>query len=240
MKMCGRLIGFLALLLILLPAITAQEEKKDPEKKDEEKKPALEKKPAEEKFVFGYKLGPVKLLKAEGGDFDIEVQVPDPMKIYQFEMWKAQQMQGIMRQTNAAQAAQQMAQYQMQMVQKQANNETTSPKTVEMKAAEGMKVRLMNPPLQFDDQGNIKRYTTKQLAALRGKSKWPGYYPGDMDMLKAGQVVEVYVSKSSIPPPTKTKGAPKRKADLEAEAAAAATTKPEVVLIVVIQEPYPK
>jgi len=255
MRFCGHLIGLLALVLFLLPGLTAQEEKKekdkaaekkeakkdeekkDPEKPEKPEKPEPEKKPAEEKFVYGTKVGPVKLLKVEEGEMDIEVQVPDPAKLLALQQWSAQQMYNIAQQKNPQQYAQQMANYQIQLAQKQAN-ETTSPKTVSVKAAEGMKVRLMFPPLQFDDQGNIKRYTAKQLAALRGKSKWPGYYPGETDMLKAGQVVDVYISKASMPAPVKTKG-PRKKGDLEAEVAAA-PNKPEAVLIVVIQEAYPK
>ncbi len=252
MRFCGRLISFLALVLFLLPVLTAQEEKKDdkktevkkdaekkdPEKKDSEKpeKGTEEKKkePTDEKFVYGLRLSPVKLLKADGGEYTIEVQVPDAQKIYDMEVWKAGQIQNLARQTNPQQYAQQYAQYQLQLAQKV----ITSPKAVDIKAGEGMKVRMMYPPLIYDDQGVLKRYTQKQLTALKGtnKGKWPGTYPGEVDMLKPGQIVEVYISKSSMPMPVKASKLKKR-ADIEAEAAAAATTKMEAMLIVVLQEP---
>jgi FtsZ-interacting cell division protein ZipA len=253
MRFAGQILGFLAVILLLLPVLTAQEEKKDkgndaekkelekkdpekkdPEKTEPEKKEEKKKEPVEEKLVYGSKLGPVKLVRVESGEFAIDVPVPDPMKIYALQMWSAQQMQSIATQQNPLQRANQMAQYQMQLAQKQMN-ETTKLQTVELKAAENMKVRVNFPPVQFDDQGNLKRWTTKQLIALRGKSKWPGYYPGEADLLKVGQVVEVYLAKTAQPTPTK---GPKRKADLEAEVAPG--TKPEVVLIVVLQEVYAK
>jgi hypothetical protein len=244
MRSYGQSIGFLALILFLVPISGAQEEKKDLEKKDDakaapEKKsglPEKKKEPAEEKLIYGYKFGSVKLVRIDGGEFAIDVPVPDPMKIYQLQMWSAQQMQSIMRQTNPIQATQQMAQYQVQLAQKQAK-ETTTNKTLEVRTADGMKVRTYFPPVAFDDQGNIKRYTAKQLIALRGKSKWPGYYPADAEILKVGQVVDVYISKASLPMPVK--GAAKKRGDLEAEAATAGM-KPEAVLIVVVQEPYSK
>jgi hypothetical protein len=235
MRTWGQLIGLLALVLYLLPALTAQEEKKvadkSDEKKEEKTEPEKKKEPAEEKFVYGVCVPRVKLLRSEGGEFSIEVQVLDPQKVYDMEVWKVGQLQNLARQTNPQQYAQQFAQYQVQLAQRV----LTSPKSVDVKAGEGMKVRLMNPPLLYDDQGNLKKWTAKTLAAYRGKSKWPGTYPGEVDMLKPGQWVDVYISKSSVPTPPKGPARPKKKGDVEAEIAAA-TMKPEVVLIVVIQE----
>lgn len=257
MRFAGQVLTFLTAVLLLLPVLAAQEEKKDPEKKDAEKKelekkdpekkdpekkdekPEPEKKkekekePAEEKLVYGTKLGPVKLVRVEGGEFAIDVPVPDPQKIFALQQWSTQQMYSISQQQNPVQRAQQMAQYQMQLAQKQLN-ETTKLQTVEVRGAENMKVRINFPPVQFDDQGNLKRWTVKSLAALRGKSKWPGYYPSEVDVLKVGQVVEVYLAKSAQAP---AKTGPKKKADLEEIVPAG---KPEAVLIVVLQDAWVK
>jgi hypothetical protein len=231
MRIAGRVLSLLVLLACLLPVL-GQDEKKEPDKPEPEKK--KEKEPAEEKLVYGHKFGPVKLVRAEGAEFAIDVPVPDAKKIYDLNIWNVQQMANISRQQNPQQRAVDLARHKMEYVRRQLND-TTSLKTVEVRAAENMKVRTNYPPVQFDDQGNLKRWTNKELIALRGKSKWPGTYPGEVDILKVGQVVEVYLAKPPAPP----KGSgPKRKADLEAELPEG--VKPEAVLIVVLQEVIPK
>jgi hypothetical protein len=234
MKFGGLCISFLALVLLLHPALTAQEEKKekDTEKKEEKTTPEKKKEPAEEKLIYSSKVGPVKLVRVEGSEYAIDVPLPDPIKIQQVELWKVQQLYNINQQRNPQQATIQMAQYHMQLQQKLNNGETTTIKTFEVKAGEGMKVRLNFPPVQYDDQGNLKKYTNKQLAALRGKSKWPGYYPGEVEMLKVGQMVEVYFAKSAAPI---TKPGPRKKGDVEEPVVG---QKPEVVLFVVLMEPW--
>jgi hypothetical protein len=53
-----------------------------------------------------------------------------------------------------------------------------------------VKVRSKNPPIAYDDKGNKKKYTAKELKELRGDAKLPGY-AADFNDLKANQVVEV-------------------------------------------------
>jgi hypothetical protein len=79
-----------------------------------------------------------------------------------------------------------------------------------------MKVRTDFPPNQFDGQGNLE-------GALTGKSKWPGKYLGEVDMLKVGQVVDVYIARTGklTPGPTNLP---------------AAGTRPKALLIVILKE----
>jgi hypothetical protein len=64
-----------------------------------------------------------------------------------------------------------------------------------------MIVRLMYPPLQYDDKGFPKKYTADELKALKGDNPKLIGYNGDTNDLKTGLQVKVYVVKD--PPPAK-------------------------------------
>jgi len=64
---------------------------------------------------------------------------------------------------------------------------------VELLGSEDVKVRWLSPPPGFDEKGNIKKYTAKELAALK-TDKLEGY-PADFSNLKAGQVTKLVVKK---------------------------------------------
>jgi hypothetical protein len=72
-----------------------------------------------------------------------------------------------------------------------------------------MKVRTLSPPVDYDDKGNVKKYTAKELKKLRGKGNLPGY-PADFDSLREGQAVKVYLAK---PKAAKKKAGKKGKAN---------------------------
>jgi len=262
MRTLGRSIAFLALILFLLPALTAQEkkdadnkedakkveekkdakdpakkddEKKDPEKKAEEKK---EKKKEEEKVEYGQKIT-TKILSMRpesNHEFTVEMQEIDPQRVYQFNQWKTQRMIQIAQQTNPISRQQQMLQFQIEMQRKSATD-VYKMKPVDVQAVENVKVRSLLPPIEYDDQGNLKKWTQKQLAALRAHSKLPGF-PTELDNLKVGQTVELYLAKAA--PPTKGSTpppAPKKKAAAEDDDIPAPMPRPEVVMIVIVQEP---
>jgi hypothetical protein len=69
---------------------------------------------------------------------------------------------------------------------------TTTWTEVEFQTTEKVKVRTMVLPDQFDEKGNLKKYTSKMLAELRGKDSQglPGY-ESSLDKLEAGQRVSV-------------------------------------------------
>src|SRR5438876_105288 len=186
MRTTGLLIAFLALSLFVLPGLTAQDEKKgddakaekkdakdekkdakdekkDPEKTDPVKKDLpkekKEKKPVEETPEHGprVKTRIISMKPDSAHEFTVEVAMPDPQKIAALQFWSQQQMFSISQTQNAAQRAQQMYQYQTQLAQKQAT-ETVTMKAVDVRASEKCKVRMMNPPVQYDDAGNLKKY----------------------------------------------------------------------------------
>jgi hypothetical protein len=248
MRFTGLLIGFIAGSLLLLPALPAQDKQKkdDPKedpKKDTEKpeKPEKPVKKKEEKFEHG-PVVKTKIISMRGDsahEFTIEVPMPDPQQMYQLQMWQAQQMQQLMQIRNPQQYAQRMMQIQMQMAQKQAQGAGYTNKPIDVRAADNCKVRIMYPPVQYDDEGKLKKYTKKDLAKLKGTSKLPGY-DADFDNLKVGQFVEVYLAKQHGSPKDKWSGskAPrKKKGDDDPPPEPMPEMRPEVVLIVIHGEP---
>lgn len=265
-----RTLGILAVMVLILPTWAQDEKKKKAgkdakdgvEKKDEKKKKSIfadddpkdkvkkdkksKSKDDSEKLSYGqYLTGKMKTIDANSQkDFTIELQLPDPQKIYDFNVWDAQQQQSMAQQKiQIAQAGdlntrQQriinyqsaLAQYQVQSVQRQQG--LTSPKDVELRASPDIKIRTGFPPTEYDDKGKLKRWNLKELKALKKGSKLPGY-PAEYDVLKPGQIVGVYLAKP--PPATKKKGL-----KIEDPVEAAVGKRPEVVMIVVVQDPLPQ
>jgi hypothetical protein len=61
---------------------------------------------------------------------------------------------------------------------------------VKVMTTDDVKVRTKNPPVAYDDKGNKKKYTAKELKELKGDAKLPGY-AAEFSDLKQNQVVEV-------------------------------------------------
>jgi hypothetical protein len=70
--------------------------------------------------------------------------------------------------------------------QLQVNNK----QNIKVMTIDDVKVRTKNPPVAYDDKGNKKKYTSKELKELRGDSKLPGYSAGFED-LKTNQIVQI-------------------------------------------------
>ena len=272
MKRIGLLIGFLAVVVFLLP-LTAQDVKKDgekidkkddakkdaeikdvtkdPEKKDTKKEPEKKK----DKVVYG-EMSDAKVVNFKGEtnrEYTIEVQVKDPKKISDLYAWSAQRQQQLaqqqanaMRQKDGGAALRNWmrdsANYQVELVKRQTQVYTA--KKFDVRAAENAKVRSMVPPIEFDDQGFQKKWTKKELDALRDKSPLLLYYgdrkiglaPGiatDFDAIKAGQYVEIYMAKV---PPKKKEDAKKKKAPDDDDPPAAKDRPQEFVLIVILPD----
>jgi hypothetical protein len=265
MRSAGLLIGFLGVTLFVLPALTAQDKKDDPkadkkeakdkkddakadkkdDKKDkdepEKKEPAKdkEKKKVEQIPEHGNVLRTtIASMKPDAArDFEINISVPDPEQLWSMKMQQAQHMQSIANAQNAQQYAQRVQALQNLLAQWAASGTGYTKKPMPVRATESCKVRTMFPPVQYDDAGNLKKWTRKELDALKANSKLPGF-PSDFDMLKPGQFVEVYFVK---PPKEERKpgagaGAAKKKKGDE-DPPDPMMNRPEIVLIVIISEP---
>jgi hypothetical protein len=75
---------------------------------------------------------------------------------------------------------------------------------IDIEASDEAQVRLKDPPVAFDEKGNVKKYTQKELKELKGDSKLPGY-AGDFDSLKPDQLVQVKLAKMKETPKAKPK-----------------------------------
>lgn len=97
------------------------------------------------------------------------------------------------------------AQNQMAQAQAQLYELASVDKEVEWTATDEVKVRMNNPPPQFDDKGRIKKYTAKQLKELKGTDKLPGY-PAEFSDIKTGQIVQVTLLQKKTAPRTPKRG----------------------------------
>jgi hypothetical protein len=118
----------------------------------------------------------------------------------------------------------QLIQAQAQMVQVRRENHN-----VDIDASDEVKVRLKDPPVTFDDKGNPKKYSQKELKELKGDPKLPGY-AGDFDSLHQDQIVQVQLSKVKETP--KKGGKDNKDADLLNE-----SSKPVATTIMILAEP---
>jgi hypothetical protein len=67
-----------------------------------------------------------------------------------------------------------------------------------------VKVRIKDLPKQFDEKGNIKKYTREELTALKGKDKNLMGYESSLEALKSGQSVLVILRAQQKPQSTRT------------------------------------
>jgi hypothetical protein len=111
------------------------------------------------------------------------------------------------------------------IAQHQANLYTpkSESKEVPIEAAEKCEVRLPAPKQAFDDMGNVKKLSAKELAALRGKDRM---FDGEFSDLTTGQIIQVTLVKQKLP-----RGA--KKEDLE-------ENKPQASRIAVLRQPLPR
>jgi hypothetical protein len=265
-----KILGCLAFMLaavLILPGSAAQNKKDDqpnvkgkpkvkpkdqvdPKDEDEPKKDAKDKKKDDAKhkepeLVYGKTL-PCKIKKVEANsnrDFTVEYPVLDPKKVYDLQVWQAQQSSSLAQQykgvlqAKGVQAYQQAllnynratANYQAELLKRKDNIYTNH--DLDVRLAEMGKVRSINPPLKYDDRGFPIQYTKKDLEKMKGHSKLPGYpLEGEgLEEIKPGQSVQLYMAKGkagSLP----DKKAPKK---IKLDDDDMAPVRPEVVLIVI-------
>jgi hypothetical protein len=122
--------------------------------------------------------------------------IADPAKrIQRLQKWAAQ-VEKVKARLGAAQA--------------NAYKAATARKEFDLQAIDAVKVRLMHLPVEYDDTGHPKKYSAKELKALRGKDHLPGYQ-GEWGNLAPGQTVKIYV----LPPKKKPADKGKDKVKVE-------------------------
>lgn len=209
----------------------AKDEKKDSEKKAEPKK-------APEKLVYGNKFI-TKIVSISGEssrEFSVESQELDPKKVFEFNKWKAERSLALAKQQSGVkdvngrnQYQQALATFQNEMA-KRSNNLTTG-KPLEVRATENAKVRTLFLPVEFNDVGEQKKWTKKEIEERKDKTGLPGY-SADFEALKQGQWVEIYMAKQAPMPKVTAK---KKKGPADDDPPAGKMVQ-EFVLIVIRQE----
>jgi hypothetical protein len=83
--------------------------------------------------------------------------------------------------------------FQNDMARTQANmfQVVNATQRVDFQVAENVKVRMNDLPENFDEKGNIKRYTKEETAQFKGKDKNLPGYESSLDALKPGQIVKL-------------------------------------------------
>ncbi len=223
--------GALVFLALALPLVAADEKIEKSEKSSEkttDKQPPAEK--TERLVQLGTILGTLDAVNETDGEIAVRyvVRLLEPNVAAQADYLRqaqqlAQRQQAIMRNRNPAQRQQQFAQLYrdaMALQAKEANlfKIKEVQQKIVLRLEDDSKIRTAMPPEVFDDKGNIKRYTAKELKELKGASKLPGYQ-AERDSLEKGRAVLVQVGvKIKLRPKGKGKGKGKDK-EKEAESA---------------------
>ncbi len=202
----------LALALGLLPFALAEDKKdvpKDPDPpkektddpKDEPKKPdpkalAKEQKEAVDKLTSGGEItGKLVRWESNGHEFTVQVEysyfVPNAgearaLADLQYKLATAKNVQ------DALNIKQQMADHQRKLYDAKKDHQD-----FEFIAAEDIKYRLAVPATLFDDKGQPRKPTKKELDEMKGPNpKLPGY-TAEMSDVKSNQLVTVYLPKKT-------------------------------------------
>jgi hypothetical protein len=108
---------------------------------------------------------------------------------------------------------------------------------IKFQADANVKVRIKELPEQFDDKGNIKRYTAAELAALKGKDRNLIGYESSVESLQPGQVVMVSLHSHKKPTSATPVTHPSRKDKTDDKQAEPATEhKMQVTMIVILKD----
>jgi hypothetical protein len=221
---------------------------KDPKKKDNPPEP----KPPPEKLKYGTKFVG-KLTKLSGTsqqDFTVQITIQylEPNPQGQADLVRRQQQmlvrqRQIMLTRNPILRQQLLVQLLQEAQRGQANLYKIKEvkKDIDLRAVEEMKVRTIQPPIEYDDKGNLKKYTAKELKDLRGKGNLPGY-TADFDSLREGQIVQVYLAKPKTPAKNagnKDKQGKKDKKNKDDDDEDLDQPRPEAVMVVIWKEPPP-
>jgi hypothetical protein len=182
----------------------------------QDKKPA-EKKDADKKLVAAGKLAG-EIVHVEPSKHSIRVKVGYP----ELNMGEYQALLRDQASLATARSAQQIQSIRNSIAQRQARLYTTKYTEIPVEAAENCVVRLPLPKSAFDEMGNVKKLSPKELAKLRGKDK---LFDGEFSDLTNGQIVEVTLVKNKPKPGQK-------KDDLE-------ENKPQASRIAVLKQPKP-
>lgn len=194
-------LGSVLVLGLLLPVAVAQPKKK-------EAPPAKDKKDAVEKMIATGEVTGRLLVQGKGAarTYTLRVQaryaIPNPLALGHIQNLQAQMAQVAANRTlDQTQRQQQLQNLQMELVRHQQSAYSYKEETqdIDLQVPENVKVRLNQPRVVLDDNGNPKKYTAKELRALKGPdARVPGY-PGVLDDVQNDQLVSVTLARKARP-----------------------------------------
>ncbi len=189
MRQTLRCAGLLVALAVLLPVSAADDKKKS----DADPLPKDTKEAAEKLVTAGKVTGKLIQVDPKKKYFTLQITlkygVPNQGAVN--ALLNAQNELARTRDPKRA------VQLRIEMAKQQANLITIKEekKNVEFQAGDEVKVRSANPPPTFDDKGQLKKYTRKELDELKGPDKKLPGYPAEFDVLRQDQIVTVLLVK---------------------------------------------
>ncbi len=217
-------LGSIAVCLILLPALTADDDTDSKPKPDTKEQKQVEKLVKSGKSFIG------KLVKMNADKRIATVEVSykttkqDPHILQNLTNLQLR-MADAQRNRNPIERQRQVAQIQLDIEKNTRNLYKDASQKIEFDMPDEMKVRTMLPPVELDDKGKPRRLTEKEKRELKGPDPSLPGYTGDFDSLQPDQTVEVYLAKQ----PSKSK--PKDKDTVTAD-----NTRPRIAMIVILAE----
>jgi hypothetical protein len=223
-----------------LLAQDTKEEKKTEEKKDDEKK-------AEKKTVrladatdvnrAKKKLGRVKDVKTDE-PAELIIMLEDLSKMPEYRDWATKQQKAIAAAAKDRKAYAEKKKHFQDTQAAEYNKLIYVGDELQIPISETVRIRSVNPPRVFGEDGKEKKLTSTQLSALKSPPLLG--YKCEMSDLKVGQIVEIYVK----PPPPAPKGTPApmpvaKKGPIGADpkdVGPSAPTKTEAYMILIKQE----
>jgi len=180
--------SFLGVFLVTLAVTQAQDKKSDSEKPTDPPEPKEKIVKVEE--VVG-KLTKIDL-KKKSITVQVTFAVPDPAAQRRIDQLHAE-LSSASRITNAAARARRASDIQAE-INRQSSKVKQDHKDVALTLGEVPHVRLKTPPVEYDENGKRKKYSSDELKEMKGpKNEWG--YTGEMDQLKTGQSLKAYVGK---------------------------------------------
>ena len=207
-----RVTALLVVLGLAMPLLAQNAAKPDTEKKDDKKAddPKPDDKKKDDDKDKKDKLLPAGTLQGKIKNLDVEKKTMKLEVTYYYQKPNNDEYRAMLNAQNSyIQAVQKRdargaAQAQQDIATHSAKLYSTEKKTmdVDLQIMDDAKIRVANPPVAFDDDGKVKKYTKKELDALKGDPKLPGY-PAEFDALGSGSMVQVTLVKKKTDKPEK-------------------------------------
>lgn len=207
MRFFYRAVALLAFVVLFCSALPADEKSSDKtdkttDKSDKTKSTDKSKSPSKakkEKFEYATPPIPGKItkLKDSSRSFTLELKggQRDPQRVTANDYHQAARMLEISQDRNPLSRQRQLVELQMDMQRRRNDEIVTRTQHVDFTADENVKIRIKDPPTEYDDKGNPMKLTKAELKKLKGPDpNLPGY-TAEFEQVHVGQYVQVYLPK---------------------------------------------